>query len=126
MLKDEAHNRTVAINAALSSDYVLEYYIKRFTGGITVMPNNICNARCTCCPYPFHKDPKTTMPLDDFKRILDNACSSGRIGSVQFTSMAGEPLADPTLFEKIDYARSKGVEVISFSTNGTLLERGEA
>lgn len=34
--------------------------------------------------------------------------------------MAGEPLADPALFDKIAYAQQKGAQVISFSTNGIL------
>lgn len=113
-------NRTEAINQFLRSDYILERYLKHFTGGLTVMPNNICNAKCVCCPYPYHKDKKTTLGLDAFKRALDSAFEVGFVGSLQFTPMAGEPLADPTLFDKIDYAKHKGVKVISFSTNGIL------
>jgi len=108
------------VNAALSSDYVLEHYIKRFTGGLTTMPNNVCNAKCSCCPYPFHRDAKTTMTLETFRCALDSAFEAGHVGTLQFTPMAGEPLADPTLFDKIAYARQKGVTIISFSTNGIL------
>jgi hypothetical protein len=49
------------LNRALASDAVLERYIKQFWHGLTVMPNNICNAACVCCPYPFYTDKKTTL-----------------------------------------------------------------
>ncbi len=115
--------RKRAVNMALRSGFVLENHLKWFTGGITFMPNNICNARCTCCPYPFHTDEKTTMTLEVFKMALDSALEAGHVGTVQLTPMAGEPLADPSLFEKIVYAKERGVSVINFSTNGILLNR---
>lgn len=113
------------VNLALSSDHVLETYIKRFSGGLTVMPNNICNARCVFCAYPQNPDPKSTMTLDQFKRALDGAFEIAHLGSLSLTPVAGDPLADPTLFDKIAYAKSRGVQFITFNTNGILLGRND-
>lgn len=114
-----------AVNRALSSDYVIEHHLKHFAGGLTVMTNNICNAKCVCCPQPFHTDRKTTLSFEAFKRAIDSAFEAGYVGTMQFTPMAGEPLADPILFDKIAYAQAMGVQAITFSTNGILLGHGE-
>jgi radical SAM protein with 4Fe4S-binding SPASM domain len=118
-------SRTQAINQLLSSDYILEHYLKNFTGGLTVMTNNICNARCVFCAYPSNIDPKTTMSLELFKHTLDSAFEIGHVGTLPLTPVAGDPLADPTLCEKIAYARAKGVEIITFNTNGILFRHKE-
>jgi Radical SAM superfamily len=115
--------RNAAINRLFRSPAAVDRYVKAFIGGITVMPNNICNANCTFCAYQFNEEPKDTMSIDLFKRTLDSTFRMGHLGTLVLTPVAGEPLADRTLFEKIAYAKSKGVERIMFTTNGILLSK---
>ena len=90
------------------------------------MPNNICNANCTFCAYQFNEESKETMSLDLFKRTLDSTFRVGHLGTLVLTPVAGEPLADKTIFDKIAYAKSKGVEKIILTSNGILLSRNDA
>lgn len=113
--------RDAIIRQAFASDSYIENELKAFIGGITMMPNNICNANCVFCAYQYNEEPKETMSLDLFKRALDSTMELGHVGTLVLTPVAGEPLADPTLFEKIAYAKSRGVERILFTTNGILL-----
>jgi len=99
--------------------------VAHFSGGVTMMPNNICNADCVFCAYRFNEEPKDTMQLDEFKLWLDEVMSLGHLGTVVFTPVAGEPLADPTLFEKIAHAKAKGIPNIIFTTNGILLLKND-
>lgn len=94
--------------------------------GLTMMPNNICNADCVFCAYRFNEEPKTTMAFDLFKRGLDSRLAAGHLRELVLTPVAGEPLAHPELFEMIAYARSVGVGRIVLTTNGILLDRGAA
>jgi len=65
------------------------------------------------------------MSLESFVSYFDNIAESGRIRSMLLTPVAGDPLVNKNIFQKIAYARSHGVSFISFSTNGILLSRGE-
>lgn len=109
------------IRRILTSEKVIREQIARFIGGITLMPNNICNANCVFCSYQFHVDPKRTMSLELFRRALDSAIEMGFVGTVVLTPHAGEPLADPGLCEKIAYAHERGVVRTILTTNGILL-----
>jgi MoaA/NifB/PqqE/SkfB family radical SAM enzyme len=73
------------------------------------------------CPYPLLKREKVLMNMDLFKKIIDDAASSGitEIGLNYFS----ESLLDPLLFERIKYIKSKGGLKVSFSSNGTLLTK---
>src|SRR5262245_13747521 len=105
---------------AFQNDAVIDR-VAHFIGGITMMPNNICNADCIFCAYRFNEEPKTTMQLGDFRQWIDEVATLGYLGTLVLTPVAGEPLADPTLFDKIAYAKSLGVGHIVFTTNGILL-----
>lgn len=115
--------RAAKINRLFRSSAAVDRHIKAFIGGLTVMPNNICNANCTFCAYQFNEEPKETMSLQTFKRTIDSTFRVGHLGTLVLTPVAGEPLADYGLFEKIDYAKSKGVEKIILTTNGILLTK---
>jgi radical SAM protein with 4Fe4S-binding SPASM domain len=122
-LKDKL--RASAINRRFRSSEVVDRNVKGFIGGLTVMPNNICNANCTFCAYQFNEEPKETMSLEVFKQTIDSTFKMGHLGTLVLTPVAGEPLADFGLFDKIDYAKSKGVEKIILTTNGILLLKNE-
>lgn len=79
---------------------------------------NVCNLRCIMCSYPDMTREKVLMSMDLFKKIIDDAA----INNIRQISLSfyNEPLLDPLLFERIKYAKSKGLWV-AFSSNGCLL-----
>jgi MoaA/NifB/PqqE/SkfB family radical SAM enzyme len=84
---------------------------------------NVCNLKCVMCPYPAMTRKKTQMDMALFKRIIDDAAGCGirRVG-LNFYS---EPLLDPLIFDRIRYAKSRGLTV-EFYSNGTLLTQDRA
>lgn len=58
------------------------------------------------------------MDMDLFKKIIDDIAQNG----IKWRELAyyNEPLLDPMLFERIKYAKSRGLK-IHLNTNGTLL-----
>ena len=125
MIRISDRLRHSIIRRAFGRDEFIDRQLAAFIGGVTMMPNNICNADCVFCAYRFNEEPKETMSLDLFKRALDETFTLGHVGTVVLTPVAGEPLADPTLFNKIAYAKSKGVERLIFTTNGILLTKND-
>ncbi|RMD65943.1 radical SAM protein [Candidatus Pacearchaeota archaeon] len=87
---------------------------------ITFEVTNICNARCTFCAYRLSTDKKEIMPFKTFQKGLDQFLDVGG-KAIVLTPVVGDPLIDPGLFQKIAYAKSKGINDISFYTNGNLL-----
>ena len=79
---------------------------------------NVCNFRCTMCPYPDMTREKMLMSMDLFKKIIDDAVKNN-IGEVCL-NFYNEPFLDPLLFERIEYVKSKGLKVM-FNSNGSLL-----
>ena len=96
-------------------------------GYLIVGVTNVCNARCVFCAYPRAVDSKElkggVMPLVLFKRIVDDWKSLGG-DAIDLTHTVGDPLVDPGLVEKINYAVGRaGIKTVSFTTNGILLNR---
>jgi len=80
----------------------------------------LCNYKCKFCPheYDFHRD-KTIMNLDMFKSILLKINKEAPyIDFLSFSGM-GETFLDPTIFDKIQYAKDLGYQ-INILTNGSL------
>jgi sulfatase maturation enzyme AslB (radical SAM superfamily) len=96
----------------------------RYPKNVTVFPTNICNARCTFCLYPQHTDPKLVMEMEVYRRAIDDLILNG-VTQLLLSPNNGDPLADPKIVEKMEYARSKGMKHIQFNTNGILLSRGD-
>jgi MoaA/NifB/PqqE/SkfB family radical SAM enzyme len=69
------------------------------------------------CPYELMTRKKEKMSMELFKRIIDDAVTSGiKVITLNFYN---EPLCDDLLFDRIRYARSKGM-VVGFFSNGTI------
>jgi len=65
---------------------------------------------------------KETMSMDLYTKIVDNAV---RIGILECSlTNYGEPLLDKFIFDRIEYAKSKGMRV-GFTSNGTLFGRDD-
>jgi MoaA/NifB/PqqE/SkfB family radical SAM enzyme len=84
---------------------------------------NICNARCIFCGYPHMERPKAILPMEVFKKTIDEFDAFGG-GSIGFNPVAGDPLIDPYIIERIRYARNKrNIGRIGLFTNGILISQ---
>jgi MoaA/NifB/PqqE/SkfB family radical SAM enzyme len=88
-----------------------------------VEATNICNANCIFCGYQYLKRPKATLPVNLFKKAIDEFAALGG-GDVSFAPTVGEPLMDPDFIEKIRYAKDKkNIKKTTFFTNGILINK---
>ncbi|MBU0636236.1 radical SAM protein [Candidatus Micrarchaeota archaeon] len=86
---------------------------------------NICNSRCIFCAYKTVTHKKGTMPFSTFKKATDEFVQMGG-NTISFTPTAGEPLLDPDLINKIQYAvNCPGIKEVYFFTNGISLTQGD-
>src|SRR3989344_1724871 len=44
---------------------------------VTIEPNNLCNLNCIMCPYKRMKRKKESMPMELFKKIVDESKKIG-------------------------------------------------
>lgn len=85
---------------------------------ISIETYNVCNLKCVMCPYTQMTREKVFMSMGLFKKIIDDSVSIGiRRVCLNFYN---EPFLDPLLFDRIKYAKSKGLYVYFYS-NGSLL-----
>jgi MoaA/NifB/PqqE/SkfB family radical SAM enzyme len=84
---------------------------------------NICNADCVFCAYQHNGDKAECMPFATFTKVIDQFVDLGG-KQINLTPITGDALVDSNLFDKIAYARARGIEV-SFTTNGILLAKGD-
>lgn len=91
--------------------------------GLHIEGTNICNAECVFCAYPQMQRRKKVMPMDDFRRVVDEYVAMGG-RSVSLTPIVGDPFVDKFIFERLQdlYAR-EGVQQIGFYTNAILMDR---
>ena len=97
------------------------------SSNLVIGVTNICNARCVFCAYPRAVDSKElkggVMPLPLFKKIVDDWKALGG-DAIDLTHTVGDPLIDPGLVDKINYAVGQaGIKTVSFTTNGILFNR---
>jgi len=83
-----------------------------------IEPINICNLRCKMCPYKLMMRKKSKMSMELSERIIDDVIRFG-IKEVRFAGW-GEPTLDNLLFDRIIYAKRKGL-IVGLTTNATLL-----
>lgn len=96
-------------------------YIK-FPKYLSIQTTSFCNATCIFCPYPEieNRFPFKIMDMDLYKKIIDECCNYEVEGVI--LNMNNEPLTDPYLVERINYAKNKLPEsCVHFLTNGVSL-----
>lgn len=74
--------------------------------------NGVCNAACVFCTYPSEenkKEPKIPMPMELFRKIIDDAATIPQITEVAFAGLA-EPLLDKHIVERVAYTRKTSPE----------------
>ena len=82
---------------------------------------NICNAACVFCAYPQMERRKSTLPMADFERVVDEYVAMGG-RHVSLTPIVGDPFVDRFLFERLDYlARIPAIASFHLFTNAILM-----
>lgn len=99
--------------------------VSHLTLGVT----NVCNAKCVFCAYPRAVERKNlqagVMRFDIFKKAVDEWTALGG-DSIDLTHTVGDPLVDPGLLDKIEYAKNQaGIKHVMLTTNGILLNKNE-
>ena len=89
-----------------------------FSGRVIIEPTNACNLRCPLCPTSELKRIKGFLPLENFKKIVDDIPA---LKSINF-GWSGEPLLNKDIFKMVKYASSKGIET-GISTNTIFLNQ---
>ena len=90
---------------------------------LSIQTTSLCNGNCIFCPYKDIKDlfPKKIMDIDLYAKIIDECSNYKHIERI-ILYMNNEPLTDPHLIERINYAKEKipwaNVHIL---TNGSLL-----
>jgi radical SAM protein with 4Fe4S-binding SPASM domain len=96
-------------------------------GGLITGVTNICNAKCSFCAYPKVVANKTlqtgVMSQEIFQKAVDEWAALGGT-RMDLTPVVGDPLVDPGLLDKLDYAVKKGMRV-SLTTNAILLDKND-
>lgn len=85
---------------------------------VSIEPSNICNAHCVMCPYSKMTRPKTIMPMELFKKIVDD-CHEEGVSNFNL-NFYNEPFLDPFIFDRIKYLKSKDLKVSLYS-NGSVM-----
>ena len=97
---------------------------------IQIFPVYACNFKCGYCLHSLDRklhgyiSEETLMPLERFKKIVDDIKLSGvKIKMLRFAAI-GEPLLHPQISEMVEYANKAGIaESIDIVTNGALLTK---
>lgn len=87
---------------------------------IHIENTNACNARCTICAREQMVRPIGFMELDLFKKIIDECSEHDIVAEVHLHGF-GEPLLDPQLINKLQYAKQRNIKKTYFVTNASLL-----
>ena len=91
---------------------------------LAIETTNICNADCIFCAYQYQDDFRKghgIMSDEIFERSLTQFKEMGG-RKIDFTPLVGDPLVDPKIIERIQYAKDIGFKVYFF-TNGILFNR---
>ncbi len=102
------------------------YYGRKFSVAPSVLrieTTNLCNAKCITCPRNQMSRKLGVMDMELYKKILGEA-SSLKIKNLHLHNY-GEPLLDPSLIEKIIYAKKMNFKVKIFS-NASLITKEKA
>lgn len=100
---------------SMTEHFPYEFYIE-----IT----NTCNLRCSMCARPSMK--RATGIMDDklFTKIIDEIAKKQPYAYLHYYGI-GESLLDPSLFEKLEYAKSKDICNSILFSNGQLLLKND-
>ena len=73
-----------------------------------------CPNNCKFCSSNSCIDKKQIISFADFKRVIDYFVSEGGIEELSLSG--GEPFLHPDIFKMVEYAKSKGIRVVIFTS----------
>ena len=73
-----------------------------------------CPNHCRFCSSNSCIDKKKIISFEDFKRVIDYFVSEGGIEELSLSG--GEPFLHPDIFKMVEYAKSKGIRVVIFTS----------
>lgn len=98
--------------------------IESFPYEICIETTNRCNLACKMCARSAMQRPLGVMRQALFEKIIDEVAEKQPHAYLHYYGI-GEPLVDPELFTKLDYARRKDLRNSILFTNGQLLLENE-
>ena len=84
-----------------------------------------CNATCVMCPTQLNPLRKKIISASLFESVVDQVAALPA-NDMFFIGVHGEPLLDRRLPEKVSLCRTRGLDNILISTNGSLLDEQRA
>jgi radical SAM protein with 4Fe4S-binding SPASM domain len=98
--------------------------LERAPGSLGLNVTDVCNAKCVYCAYRFHK-PEGVMDMKVYEKAVRDYVDMGG-GVLGLSNMTGDPLLDPDLMQRIEFASQfKKIKYVFFSTNGIGLKHRE-
>jgi len=91
---------------------------------VRIETTNVCNARCVFCPHKKMTRKQGFMEEDLFRKIIGDTLKMG-INTIHLQNF-GEPLLDKHIYERIKYAKKKGIKQVELFTNASLLNENNA
>ena len=91
-----------------------------FPRTVRVESTDYCNANCVTCTREIMTRSKGVMSMELFKKVVDE-CAAYKISSLHLHNF-GEPFLDARIYEKIAYAKEKGINTRLFSNVSILNE----
>jgi MoaA/NifB/PqqE/SkfB family radical SAM enzyme len=85
---------------------------------------NACNATCVMCPRDEMHRAIGIMSMDLFKKVADE-CAEWGVEEMRLHNF-GEPMIDVKLYDKIEYAKQRGIQTTTIYTNAALLSGDKA
>ena len=76
--------------------------LKRPPVSLGLNVTDVCNAKCVYCAYRFHK-PEGVMDMAVYEKAVRDYAELGG-GVLGLSNMTGDPLLDPHLVERIEFA----------------------
>ena len=75
---------------------------------LSIQTTTLCNATCVFCPHPEVKSlfPTATMDMELYRKIIDECANHRNIERI-LLYMSNEPLMDPHLVERLNYAKER-------------------
>lgn len=93
----------------------------RLPPSVHIENTNACNAHCITCPREEMTRKIGFMDISLFKRIIDECVKNG-ISTIHLHNF-GEPFLDKRLFERIRYAKGRGIRRVKLFTNGSIMSK---
>lgn len=95
-------------------------FTERFPYDINIELTNHCNLRCKMCAREKMTRPLGVMKEALFRKIIDEIAEKQPFAYIHYYGI-GEPFLDSRLFDRLAYARGKGLQNSVVFTNGQLL-----